>query len=691
MRHALILAAVAGILTSVLAADDARVWTYRGKVVDDTGRGLAGATVNAFASVAEMGRSVTKDIGRAATDADGNFAIALNDGNALSVFLTARKEGWSCGWSNWRQNDLTDVVITLTKPSDLAGVVVGEGGKPIAGAVVHPVLRYGRDGISQHIFVDEPVDWLIARTGDNGRFRLSNLPDSAQARFEVTAAGWARLSYSSTLPESKFPYAAGRKDIKLVMRPEGRIEGVLAQKDGKPISDVGIMAGLNRHDQIESPVGEPVVTDKDGRFSIGGLDDGDYTLRVAGNEGLPGFVAIEEGIKVRSGKTTSGIKVVARRAGLLEVTVKDDKGRPFAGAWISVMPLDRSMTPSNVTGGKSDDRGKAQVRLEAKTYMLIAIAPGFCYYHSGLDPDKPGSEIAIEEGKTTQVNIALKPLTWIKGIVVDADGKPVGGAAVAVQDMSTFGMKVTTDAKGQFEVGADRSLIANAPWRIRLEVRHVERGLAATASIADTAKPVEITAKPGASLTGDVVDEEGKPLADAKVGLKQKHISFSDAYVRTALTTDATTDDQGRYQFQAVSAGSYRVSAEAYGCGRDSSVVEVGEVDRRVDVKRLVLGKASFTVSGIVVDAQGHPVPGVDVIVYGQGQPTGFVRSDKEGKFTSGKVVAGKVTVAATMGLSYEGMASVNAGDQDVKVVVRKLTEPATFRATTEPATQGAD
>lgn len=65
---------------------------------------------------------------------------------------------------------------------------------------------------------------------------------------------------------------------------------------------------------------------------------------------------------------------------------------------------------------------------------------------------------------------------------------------------------------------------------------------------------IALIAQNAASVSGNITDQNGKPISNAKVSLKN---------VSTGQTADTQVDAQGRYGFSAVAPGQYEVSVSA--------------------------------------------------------------------------------------------------------------------------------
>lgn len=150
----------------------------------------------------------------------------------------------------------------------------------------------------------------------------------------------------------------------------------------------------------------------------------------------------------------------------------------------------------------------------------------------------------------------------------------------------------------------------------------------------------DIVLGPGAQLRGRVLDARGAPLASARVGLLPAAFELRDpdGLRRNGddgfeLQPDVTTDADGRFVFEGVGAGSWRVWAHAEGLRYGWSELFESAPPLALELPDLVLTEfeARDRIAGRVVGPRGEPLADVRVHV-------GYVSSNVEGKrsLTSG-------------------------------------------------------
>ncbi len=237
--------------------------------------------------------------------------------------------------------------------------------------------------------------------------------------------------------------------------------------------------------------------------------------------------------------------------------------------------------------------------------------------------------------------VCMLALSWVPcaealpvtGQVVDSQAQPVEGAQVAVYgrfgtggpdyDAKVIGPIVTTDAQGRFQLQADEFRQRNTFIVARKE------GLAMAWDGLNYGGNTKakghflLVLEPSCAVAGQLVDADGHPVAGAEVQvlpvtsyldrLRQRRILAPKAWFTT------TTDSQGRFRlggFAADVSVSFRV--KAVGCDsiqvmrpqrQNSCGYEVWRSNIHLQFAR------EATVKGRVVDEQGQPVAGIDLMI----------------------------------------------------------------------------
>lgn len=365
----------------------------------------------------------------------------------------------------------------------------------------------------------------------------------------------------------------------LDLDPEGPLplEGQVLGPDGKPVGGAKVWLG--------SVPPRTAVSEEDGSFSFDKLVGRTYTLTASSGKliGSATYKLVDKGDPVVI-RLTEGASLV--------VTVQDDDAKPIAGADVKA-DADHA--------AKSDDQGKATIEPVHPGWVSVqAAAPG---YASGSAFTTIGSS-----GATGQITITLHKGYAVSGKVVDESGAPIAKAKVDAQTgMWDFGGRkddeVTTDDKGQFTIAA------LAPGSHTLSAVDGEHAPARSTPITIKDRAVTgivITMKAGGRIAGKVVDKDHRTVAFATV-----RISGKGANQWMVAARQATTDKDGAFELRGLARAKQQARAES-----DLAASKIADVDleAKAEVTNLELVlDVSGTITGIVVDDKGQPVPEVTV------------------------------------------------------------------------------
>ena len=650
--------------------------THSGKVVDEAGEPLAGVTVQVFHI---YGKSEAyfdiRTAGSVTTDADGRFAVADTPEQQATLtqgfLIVAKKEGLALGWVMSESGvsmfgEGGPVTITLGKPTTMAGVVLDETGAPIEGAVVGGFFIAGAIEEMRAIFGLGPIDAAIRKTNARGKFSFDDLPADAKGEFIVSSPGKATLVTFQPTDGMPGQYPPGKTDIRLILQPEGRVEGKVIDKvTGKPVAGVKIKAVAANNSM---PFGETVVSDAEGKFAIGGLTSVGHRLHAMLDPAKhAGFVAGEAIVDVMGGETTSDVVIQLFKGGVLEVVVTDEKdGSPVKTALVQVTS-DEGRQP---VSGTTDDKGIASISVSPGDYTVQMV-----YAMPLYGMLQPNESVTVAAGKTARVEVKLEPAPKIAGTVRDPEGKPVEGAVLQVTPLG--GQTCTSNVQGKFEMSLQPQSFGGGGDMVYMLVgRHVDRDLAMAIEIdPEATDSLDIKLEPGITIFGMVRDAQDKPIANATVQVVLRSSSYSASLLgRQTPRTDA----EGCYEVKAIPPDQkIRLTARASDFGQADVEVDLLDADdRRVEVEQITLQVANMSISGTVVDEDDKPVAEAFVHTYGQGQASRQAQTDKDGKFTIEKLCEGLVQISVNASTPTQMFAAVSAqaGDKDIKIVVADQT-----------------
>ena len=620
-----------------------------GVVRDLNGRPVAGATLR----ICPMGQRETN------SDKEGKFEISWNPeqwgDRELQLVLVARDAGRNLAAVVDIEEDTKTIDVKMSPGIVFAGKVVDPSGKPIAGARVGVSLRVSNYGSS---FGND-----IVVTDQEGRYEYKAISEGQKYSVSARADG-----YGESYAEVDADYAVNnRLEIKPLMLKvaDMSISGIVVDANDKPMANTEVY--VNGQGQ-QSRRG---TTDAKGKFIIDKLCDGQVYVSVNVRSIGMGSMPMYGNVNAKAGDTD--VKVVVgspertemmpdmanQPSGTLEVVITDDANEPVAGTNVSV----REKNGNRGRSGVSNADGIASLKLLPGEYEIQRV------YKEGYSFEKTQQALTIEVGKTARVEIKLKAVPKITGIVRDPNGQPVARAAMRV---FPWGQNARdSDKEGKFEILRNPERWDNQESQPVLVARHVRRNLAAAVDIDEDTKTFDVNLTPGIVFTGAVIDPDGEPIADAKI-----YVTLTiSGHGMTIDTADISTDQEGQYEVKTIPAGrQYTVSTRVEGYYPSYVKVDADDaVNSRLEIPLLKLKTADMNISGIVVDVNDKPVANARIFVIEEGQQSPDNITDEQGRFTIDKLCAGQVNIYARAKdgqTELYGNAIVSAGDTDVTVVV---------------------
>jgi RNA polymerase sigma factor (sigma-70 family) len=310
------------------------------------------------------------------------------------------------------------VKLTLGKPVGYPGRVLDDQGRPVAGAKVRLRGDFGA------IVVGDLPDALIAtRTGADGRFRLTNMPDEL-AQFEVTQPGFPdvlvfavsprlaeRYRTDPNLPAYRLAlYQVGEINVTLPS-PRSIPVRVVAKSTGAPVKDAELTLSSERDAKIR--LVSRGTTDADGRTMLR-QPPGEYKLEMIMPVGT-NYLNVPEKVTVQPEPAEQPLTVRLMDGCTVEIEAVDvATGIPLAtvrflqtladkpNAWGSSHQYARGRDGPDVTrGSKGTDKwGKMTAVLPPGKYLFRTMPPFVL-----AEESKP---IDLPEGGTVKLRIAVR-------------------------------------------------------------------------------------------------------------------------------------------------------------------------------------------------------------------------------------------------------------------------------------------
>ncbi len=604
---------------------EAKTIKVRGRVVDPDGKPVAGAKLMALDSA--KNEAVEKGV----TGADGRFKVEIDATPAQKVVGVVAK-GFAGDWAEIQEGG--EVTLKLARELPIEGRVIDLEGKPLAGlelrmekidtmqegdlALILKGWTMSPDGID--FVIDKTLAHpgliglpVMVKTDNEGRFRIA---DAARGRIvmlrpqgeraahiTIRVFGDERFDPKSYAPESwrsgrptrPAPTAFGPK-FEYVAAPTRTVAGEVRDKaTGKPIAGVKISGKIaDPYELKENAIA--TTSDAEGRFRLVGLRKAKRVELIIKPEVEPYLptrivVADKEGLlplNVEIG-LTKGIEVTGK---LIDAST----GQPVTGSLLyfplRTNKLYQPADPEEVIGFVDGD---FKTRPDGSFRVAVSPGPGIIVARAELplgiqnqfiqarlaEKDKihaakrdPGVHIErIQGAGVAGINTVplfgrnayqvvdpaadSGPLTVllnfqhgksITGDVLDPDGKPLAGTDVcglSAGIIRQLRRMVTPLSGSEFTATA---LDPGSPRT--LAFHHKERKLYGTIELrGDEKERPSIKLKPMGSITGRLVDQDGKPLADLMVRVHYGYSSLGEDLLmsRRAFAYLPTTDKDGRF------------------------------------------------------------------------------------------------------------------------------------------------
>ncbi len=543
------------------------------------------------------------------------------------------------------------LAIALRKEAAVAGRVVDEGGRAVAGAHVavqrdfgpRRIMRLGRAAFAGP----------ETRTGPDGTFSLRRLNPSTGATVEASKAGYAAARKTGLALKS----GETLRGVSLLLRVGLSARGRVVDAEGKGIAGAEVQATrAERGRRAFTFVGRgggaserpDAITGADGAFELKGLEAARYQI-AATKEGLvqkaPGTVDVSE-----KGENAVS-RIVLEAGGGIAGAVRNRGGEPIAGARVFV-----SGEGGRPLEGTTDPAGRFRISGAAngRAVMLIVSAEGYAMRQSNATP--PADDLAI----------VLDTAGVVRGRAEDADNQaplldfsisrsePVsgGGGGIIMRVMSGREARAFHSEDGSFELPD----VPPGRWTIRAEAAGYRAAELSGVEVGpgETKEGVVLSLKRGGTLTGRVVEAtQGAPVANASVSWTA--VGGGGGGMRFGPDTQQTTgtDADGRFSFDSLPEGKIRLEA-THPDYVDGSVEADPQKQATVEIP---LGSGG-AITGTVVGSDGRtPAAGARVSLDTQGESGRFggnesATADGNGAYSFEHLKAGR----------YELVAQGNAG-----------------------------
>ncbi len=403
----------------------------------------------------------------------------------------------------------------------------------------------------------------------------------------------------------------------------------------------------------------------DGAFVFEKLIARDYRLEARTSDGHAGPV------EMRLSAASDPVTLRIRPGGVLEVEVRAGSGAVIAGASVE-------LRSGLVWQAVTDERGHAR---------LSGIGAGWPTLHVSAAGYAPGAMMLRTSGDPRRAQrqiVSLERGAPVTGRVVDDKGKPLAGARVVaaatsepfpVLDLTRDGVVSQTDGSWRME--------AVAAGSVRFIAFREDFEPGATSPIvldgAHAQSNIEIRVKPGATVSGRVLDEKSRPVASALVTLVGR------GSVPWRMWRQAHTDGDGRFRLRGLPARPVEISASS--AEASSELVRLDLTaggEREISLELSLKG----TLDGVVVSPDGRELAEARVLAQPEwsgalgereawdARDISSILADGGGRFHFAGLPQGRYRVRAVKAAASDdalfGATAIaaNSGDRDLRVVV---------------------
>jgi carboxypeptidase family protein len=548
-----------------------RAGRIAGTVVDPAGQGVAGASVSARLGTSGRNRWESRE---ATTGKDGSFEITDVPASSSNVVATADDFAPSAASvvEVAPGERVAGIVLALTQGGRLEGEIYTSAGAPDPGRgiMAQNFAAAGRGGGSGES--DAAGRFVIEHLAP-GPYQVMAMPSPRQLS-RLSEGDQAEIMNqlkmtSVEIVEGETTHVVLGGSPKSPVRVFGRVTSA-----GKPLAKGVVMATREGGSMLSSLKMDQ--TDEDGRYKFVLDQPGDYTLiasrQMGGDDGAEFQETIPEQAEIEID--------LALPLGSISGTVLDTEGHPRANVRVSAQQEQAALGLLGLSGGRdsrTDEQGHFRFDgLKPGTYTLRARAEGLgALVRSG---------VAVTADKATEgIDLRLPAKSTLTGTVVDALGKPVGGASIFVRDAQGRALALVSDcmsdAGGKFTYDDLPAGTVTASARLqKLCCRE-----SSPIDLPEGGKAhVQLTLEEGTILRVTLVDEEGHALRATVSVLDDRGREWSSLYGREGMEQLMTQGFSSTEQrIGPLAPGKYKVVATTSDGRTVSKPVTLGGQDER--------------------------------------------------------------------------------------------------------------
>jgi hypothetical protein len=467
-------------------------------------------------------------------------------------------------------------------------VLAGTTDAGVAGAIVYLLLP-GTQSEPRATVTDRAGHFAIDKV-PAGSYRLAVLPPENNARFIAPERGTGPIDVADAAtvaaPDQRLPFAAA-------------ISGRVTDERGEPLANLEVYAMGERYgDPMLQRLGSgwPNRTDDQGRFRLFGLPAGEVIVIAQSDRGFSGIGDVEQPagfvptyfpdvpseaeakrIALRQGSDVDGIdiRMVRMRTFRITGTIVDSRGLPFSGARAGLRHIINGNGGTSRISVTADGRFEARAVLPGSYTLVVGVLDG--PFERTPASEYASVPVTVSDSSVEDLVITTRPGTDLAVRVVfesDAPRPPPAHFGLVGWTPRDFGLD-----QAQSDMGPDsivtlkrvygpvllRPMSFGGGGQPQWFLKGVFLGERDITDVpteftpADAAKVRVVMTNKGATVTGRVSDEAGKPAPEFAVVLFSEDRATWIEHSAGMLTTGR--EKAGEYRFAGVRAGRYRIVA----------------------------------------------------------------------------------------------------------------------------------
>lgn len=538
------------------------------------------------------------------------------------------------------QNKAATVVKSADEGQKITGIVRQPDGKPAKGIEVKLIAGFG--GMQNNV-----------KTDADGKFELKFRHFDSDSGSRFTPCILARDPEHNLAVLGELEEDAGTIDLKLA--PGLTLVG-RAESNGKPVANIaGTLIFWNSSGNSGMHLNDlSSGTNLAGHFEIPALPPGRKYGVVVSAPGFGQKVTYDVGASAEPGRME--LEIAELRVADMKISghVVDADEKPVEDCQVYISGNDQP----NVSA-RTDSKGRFTFTNICEGSVHLNASSKNSY--GNISAESGDTNVVLQLGQTYNMSSDSQSHK-LQGTVTGTDGKAAAGVLVSV-----FPNNGGPNWKKTSSDGAYSLTWSLQSWQqqsgAQLVVRDLEHNLAASLDVSEEVTNLNAKLVPALTCSGLVKKPDGTPLAGAEVEVQ---IRTGNNYNMLA-EKNAVSDAQGRYEIKCLPAEcQYMVTISAKGYGNQRPEIPNHSETNRVELAPCVLKIADLVLSGQVVSEDEKPLSGVNVYIYGEGQPNTSLTTDKNGHFSL-KVCEGQVRVNAS---SQNGYAQATAEGGETNLVI---------------------